>query len=167
MDHSARLEAQAHRNFAPKCFNKTWELMGEYQERPGEALADELILNAATSLWHWCQRRDVTAVNRSVGTWLLARAYTVVGRHEEARHWAGRSLKWARQAGSKPFYVGYAHEAMARAYIDSDPAQVVRELERARQMVSRVDNQELGTLLIDDLNELEDRLEVEMEAPSG
>ncbi len=165
MDQNARLEAQAHRNFAPKCFNKTWELIGQYEEEPSPALADKLVLNAATSLWHWCQRSDVTAINKSVGTWLLARAYAVVDRPQEARHWAKRSLDWAQEAGSKPFYEGYAHEAMARSYVHSDPKRAREALERAQASVREVDNDELGTLLVDDLKELEERLK-RVQAPA-
>ena len=102
---------QAHRHFAVACFNRTWE----YLDRPQRVADDReaMVLCAMASLWHWMQRSDCAARHRSVGHWQVSRALAVAGRGEEAMHHARQSLVHA--AGEGPFYVGYAHEAIARA----------------------------------------------------
>lgn len=145
---------RAHRHFAPSCFNETWEMLEALGDEPTPEAIDELVLTAAASLWHWTQRSDVTDQNLSVGAWLLARVYAVAKRHDEAMHWARRSLELAERAGEKPFYVGYAYEALARACAAAKPDEA-REYEAlAREHAASVGDEESRRLLVADLESL-------------
>lgn len=144
-------ERRAHKHFAPSCFNRTWELLEDFDSDRDAERQDELVLTAAASLWHWTQRDDVTAKNRSVGAWLLSRVYSVVDRRQEALYWAQRSLDLAEKAEAEPFYVGYAYEAFARAHQGSDPDEAKRYLELAEEQARSVDDEETRRLLEKDL----------------
>lgn len=151
MDETLSDDQEVHRSFAPRCFNRTWELLDELGDNPSEDEADAAVLTAAASMWHWTQREDVTEKNLSVGAWLLSRVHAVAGRSEEAVYWADRSLQLAEKAGSEPFYLGYAYEALARAYGPSDADRAQQYLEVARDQAASVDDAELRELLEQDL----------------
>lgn len=112
----------AHRYFAAHCFNTAWSIL----EREGRTPEDDeqMIHTAHASLWHWTQRADATTRNLAIGYWQLARIYATTGRAGEARRYAARCLAYSQDAG--PFYLGYAHEALARAEL------LAGEHERAR-----------------------------------
>jgi len=101
----------AHRHFSADCFNRTWTLI-EKADRTADD-NEAMILCALASLWHWTQRPDCTDVNLSVGHWQVSRVYALAGQGDNAMRHAGRSLALA--AGASSFYIGYAHEAVARA----------------------------------------------------
>jgi hypothetical protein len=103
--------ARAHRHFASNCFNLAWDYIDRTVRRPADDEA--MVLAAAASLWHWTQRADCTAQNLSIGHWQLSRVYALAGQGETALRHALRSLEFAE--GGPAFYVGYAHEAAARA----------------------------------------------------
>jgi len=101
----------AHRHFSAECFNQTWPLIDKLDRT--EADDEAMILSATASLWHWMQRADCTDRNLSIGHWQVSRVYALLGKGENAMRHAKRSLALA--TGSSPFYVGYGHEAVARA----------------------------------------------------
>jgi hypothetical protein len=103
--------ARAHRHFSASCFNQTWGFI----DKPDRTARDneEMALSASASLWHWMQRPDCSDQNLSVGHWQLSRVYALVGQGKIAMRHAQRSLALA--AACSRFYVGYAHEAIARA----------------------------------------------------
>ena len=65
------------------------------------------------SLWHWTQRGDCTDTNLSIGYWQAARVYALAGEAPNARKYARLCLDITPTDDA--FYLGYAHEAMARA----------------------------------------------------
>jgi hypothetical protein len=101
----------AHRYFAAHCFNHTWTLIDKTDR--SDADNEAMILCALASLWHWTQRPDRTNQSLSIGHWQAARVYALVGQGDNSMRHALHSLELA--GGSPPFYVGYAHEAIARA----------------------------------------------------
>jgi hypothetical protein len=126
--------AAAHRYFAVEAFNFTWLLIDKHRS-PDEN--EKMILTAMASLWHWTQRDDCTPQNLSVGHWQVARVYALVGQGENAWSHAERALHFA--AGSPPFYVGYAHEALARAAaVLRDQAASAENLALARACAAQV-----------------------------
>lgn len=145
------LEA-AHRYFAPHCFNRAWDLIDE----PTRSVEnDETMLQLAmASLWHWNQRPDVTARNRSVGAWQVSRAHALAGRGEEAMRYGQMSL--AAGAAEPPFYRGYAHEAMARARMVLGDARGTGEhLAAAHRLLGEVTDPEEHEMLEKDLRTIE------------
>ena len=103
--------AAAHRFFAANCFNAVWELL----DKPDRTDEDDeqMIALAHASVWHWTQREDRLPRNLSVGYWQLSRVYAILGHGERARHYGNLSLAAAQE--EEPFYLGYAHEALARS----------------------------------------------------
>jgi hypothetical protein len=140
--------AAAHRYFAVECFNQTWNLI----DKPARTADDDeaMILTALASLWHWTQRADCTPQNLSVGHWQASRAFALAGQGANARRHAERSLHFA--AGCPPFYVGYAHEALARAArLIGDRAAADEHLQKARICAAAVTDLTERKMLADDL----------------
>jgi hypothetical protein len=141
----------AHRHFAAGCFNRTWTLIEKTDRTPADDEA--MLLTASASLWHWTQRADRTDQNLSVGHWQLSRVYSLLGRGDDAMRHAEQSLLYAN--GSPPFYVGYAHEAIARAALKLGNVPLCQEhLQQARSLAATVCDQNDRTLLEGDLQSL-------------
>lgn len=103
--------AQAHRYFAAHCFNLTWELIDKPDRTPAD---DEMMLHGSiASLWHWKHCEHCTDTNLSVGYWQLARIETLLRHTASALAHAEICLRHSEHL--PPFYLGYAHEALARA----------------------------------------------------
>lgn len=144
-------EAQGHRFFATNCFNRTWELID--MSNRTEADNEQMLLRAYSSFWHWTQRDDCTARNLSIGYWLLSRVHALLKHPDLARQYGELSLKHA--GGEPPFFVGYAHEALARAArVAGDHAQHDRHLTNAWLFAAKVTEAEDRKLLEKDLESL-------------
>jgi hypothetical protein len=102
---------RGHRFFSAECYNRTWELIEKSDRTGGDDEA--MVLSTLASLWHWMQRPDCTEQKLSIGHWQVSRVYALVGRGDDAMRHAQRSLAFS--TGAEPFYVGYAHESIARA----------------------------------------------------
>ena len=66
-------------------------------------------------MWHWTQREDCTPQTMSVGYWQASRIFAILGRAEAAQRYAELCLRYSEQEPEKPFFLGYAYEALARA----------------------------------------------------
>lgn len=104
---------KAHRHFSAGNFNAAWDLI----DLPGRSPAqnDDLLLTAMASLWHWTRREDCGPRHRSIGWWQCSRAAVLAGHAALALHCGERCLSEAALDGGAPFYVGFGHEAVARA----------------------------------------------------
>lgn len=103
--------AQAHRYFAAHCFNRTWELIDKPDRTPED---DEMMLHGSiASLWHWKNCEHCSDTILSVGYWQISRVYTLLKRPAGALVHAETCLRLSEHL--PPFYLGYAHEALARA----------------------------------------------------
>ncbi|MDP9174087.1 MAG: hypothetical protein M3O30_09510 [Planctomycetota bacterium] len=121
--------ALAHQYFSADCFNRAWALIEKAQRTPEEN--EEMILSALASLWHWTQRADHTPQNLSIAHWQVSRTFSLLKSGENAMHHARQSLKYS--IGLEPFFVGYAHEATARAAaLLKDQDRFSRHLKKAR-----------------------------------
>lgn len=140
--------AVAHRHFAPACFNRVWELLEKPDRTPAEN--DEMLLAAMSSVWHWSQHPECQPRNLAVGYWQISRVYAVLGNGLEARRFAARS---AQHAGEEtPFYMAYAHEALARAgRVLNDEDAAARHLAEARHLMTKVTDAEQREMLSADL----------------
>jgi hypothetical protein len=143
----------AHRYFSAECFNRAWELIDQTERTPEE---DETMLQLAyASLWHWSQRPECTDRQRSVGYWQLARIYALLGQAEPARRYARLSLEAARRGELKPFFWGYAWEALARAEtVAGNRAEADHSLKQALACAQQVEREEDRRLLLADLERL-------------
>jgi hypothetical protein len=103
--------AAAHRWFSADYFNRVWALL-EKADRTAED-NERMISLCHASLAHWQDRPDCTAQNLSIGWWQLSRVHAVLGQGELAMHTALHCLDASHD--EPPFFLGYAHEAIARA----------------------------------------------------
>lgn len=143
IDHAA-----AHRFFAADCFNRAWELLDLPSRTAEQARTLEALAHA--SVFHWMQRQDCTPRNLSIGYWQLARVYAVLSNGAEALRHAGTCL--THSDGLAPFYLGYAHEALARAYaLLGDDANMQAHLERAATLAMGVEDASSRDALVADL----------------
>ncbi len=146
----------AHRFFAADCFNRVWELLDKAARTAEDN--EEMIRLAIASHWHWTQRPDCTAENLSISYWQIARVYAVLGQADNSRRYAERCLAVSQEPEVAPFFAGYAYEALARAeYVAGDRDLVDRYVREARTLAGQVSDPEERTLLLDDLNDLDER----------
>lgn len=140
--------AAAHAYFAAHCFNRAWELM----EKPDRSSDDELLMVALNqaSIYHWLQRPDCDSHRLSIGYWQASRIQALLRNSAQARHYAEVCLAQSHEL--EPFYVGYAHEALARAArLDGDAAQVEKHQTLGRALAGQVNDTDERHALLKDL----------------
>jgi DNA-binding transcriptional MerR regulator len=113
------------RLLAAQLFNETWRLM-EKEERTRQD-DDRMIHTAHASRYHWGQVRDATPAHLARGEWQVSRVYTVLERPEPALHHARRVLDLCQENGIGDWDLGFAYEALARAYAVAGDADQARE----------------------------------------
>ncbi len=125
----------AHKYFAAHCFNGAWDLI----EKPNRTPADDRLMVALSqaSIFHWLNRPDCTDRNLSIGYWQASRVQALLGNAIEARRHGETCLAFS--GALEPFYLGYAHEALARAAIlAGDAAGADAHLAQAEAQAARV-----------------------------
>ena len=144
--------AAAHRHFAAKCFNDAWDLI-EKPERTAEDNRRMVALSQA-SFYHWLEREDCDDRRIAVGYWQISRVQALAGNAAEAVRLGELCL--SHSGDLKPFFIGYAHEALARAYkLAGDEREAARHLAIAKVQVVKVEETEDRALLEADLKGLE------------
>jgi hypothetical protein len=142
----------AHKYFSAYCFNKTWE----YMEKDGRRSTEEhltMLHTAIASLWHWTEREDTTPENLSVGHWQVSRVYCLLKQPHNARTYGLQALKHAQELSA--FYKGYAYETLARAEMIVNNRVIMKtHLEKAREMLAQVEDEEEKQLLAKDLESI-------------
>jgi hypothetical protein len=129
-------EAFAHRRFSGMAFNRTWELLDKSDRTEREN--DEMLAATFASLWHWLNRPDATDLNLSIGYWQIARVFTVLGDGPNGVAWGEKCL--AVSQNQPPFYLAYAHEAMARGYrMLGDESKKQEHRAQARKLAEKVE----------------------------
>ena len=146
--------AAAHKYFAAHCFNAAWDIL-EKSTRTAEDERLMVALNQA-SIYHWLNRPDCEPKRLSIGYWQASRIQAVLGNAAEARRFAEVCLSYS--ADLEPFFLGYAHEALARAaYVAAETGIAEAHLELASAHAALVSRKEDRELLIKDLEGLRQR----------
>lgn len=146
------LEAASHRQVAVEQFNRTWELLDK--EGRTDAEDAEMLTAAFTSRHHWREIGD--SKNYSVSDWQVSRVAAVLGYPDLAREYGRRCLEEASSAELSPFYVGYGHEALARAaLLAGNRDETKRHLASAHELLDQVVDSSARDLLAADLAELD------------
>ncbi len=145
---SSETPHDCHRIMAAEMFNATWELLDAGDRSPE---ADRTLLATAYASWaHW--RRVGMPKNFSVSDWQMSRVWSVIGDAARTGEHGAEALRIAEDDGLGPFYVGYGHEALARAAaLAGDRAAVDRHLAAAEALLSQVDEAESADVLRADL----------------
>ena len=154
MSNESPLETTEHRQIAVALFNRSWELLDK--DPRTDADNAEMLTAAFTSRYHWRQIGEPK--HFSVSDWQVSRVAAVLGYPDLAEEYGRRSLEVASQAGLRPFYVGYAYEALARAArLAGNRAVFAKHLAAAQEMLDQVEDAGERNLLTADLAELEPR----------
>lgn len=140
--------AAAHRYFAAACFNEAWDLIEKQHRTPADD--HRMIALSLASIYHWSERPDCGAKQRSVGYWQASRVHALAGLASEARRYGELCL--AESSDLEPLYVGYAHEALARAArLAGEIALADEHLAHARGFAAQVADADERRLLEADL----------------
>jgi len=143
---------EAHRHFSADFFNRTWDLLDRSARDAGDT--ETMISLAHASLAHWRAREDCSARNLSIGYWLLSRVLSIAGRPGEARRYGLLCLDASEL--ESPFYLAYAHEAIARAAeLEGDIEGSLVHLDAARKLLGAIGNEEERRMLETDLESLD------------
>lgn len=146
------LQSGEHRRIAVLLFNRTWELLEQDSRTAAENA--EMLTAAFASRYHW--RQVGGAKKFSVSDWQVSRVAATLGYPDLAEEYGHRSLEIASASNLGPFYVGYAHEALARAArLAGNRDAAAEHLRAAYDMLELVDDAEERDLLAPDLAELD------------
>lgn len=141
-------KAELHKYFSVHCFNEAWKLIDK-QNRTSEE-NDEMVHYALASLFHWSKRKDCTDRHKSIGCWQIARCYALTRNLEQAERYGKLCVKFSENEG--PFYLGYAHEALARVHsIDGNADLRNEHLQFAKNLCDKINNKEEKEILLADL----------------
>ena len=156
MSKSAEFDiSAAHKHFSAHCFNKAWDLIEKADRTPED---DRLMvaLNQA-SIYHWLQRDDCDSQRLSVGYWQASRIQALLGNAAEALRLAEVCRSFSGEL--KPFYHGYAHEALARAHrLAGSTKEVAHHLKLSGELAARIGDKGERQLLLADLEQLKNGL---------
>jgi hypothetical protein len=141
-------QENCHSFFSVYCFNTAWTLMEKTDRTPEED--DQMIFLSHTSLWHWMQRADCQNANLSIGYWQASRIHSILGRPDDARHYAKLCLRYSQE--ESPFLRAYANEALARAErIAGNGALAAKYHAEAMQLAESVEEADDRKILLADL----------------
>lgn len=141
----------SHSYFSTHCFNKAWELIDKTDRTP----EDERLMVALNqaSIYHWLQRDDCNNQRLSVGYWQASRIQALRGNATEALRLAEVCLSYSGELA--PFYLGYAHEALARAHkLAANAVDAASHLSSAQRLAAKVGDKDERELLVADLDQL-------------
>lgn len=138
----------AHKYFSADCFNRAWTLIDKAGRTADEN--EQMLALAHASVWHWLERDDCEPRNLAIGYWQLSRVYALIRHGERAAHYGNLSL--TASADEPPFFLAYAHEALARAAaLVGDVTVMSEHLTQARRLAEMVKEAEDRQLLLADL----------------
>jgi hypothetical protein len=142
-------KAAAHRFFSVDCFNRTWTLIEKPDRSPVED--EQMLLLAQASLWHWTQREDCSDRNLSIGYWQVSRVHALRGEGGNALQCAESCLRYSQH--QPPFFLAYAHEAMARAaFLNDETRRASDHMREANRLATQVTDPEERVALERDLD---------------
>ena len=138
--HSQKLAAQF--------FNEAWKYIEKPDRTPDEDLL--MIHLAHASRLHWQFAGD--ASHWATGEWQISRVYSVLKRSEPAIYHARVSLRIAMENNLRPFLLGCAHEAIARALAIVTGHSVAEHIAKARHFGCQIADAEEKRVLEGDLS---------------
>jgi|TARA_B100001079_G_scaffold31539_1_gene23825 hypothetical protein len=144
-------KAELHKHFSTHCFNEAWKLMENNDRTPEET--EEMVHFAMASLFHWSKREDCTDRYKSIGCWQVSRCYALSGNLEQAERYGKLCLEFSENEG--PFYLGYAHEALARVHgLNGNTDLKDEHLQMAKELCHQIKDKEEKELLEADLSNI-------------
>lgn len=100
---------------AKQTFNEAWKYLVKKKLNKEEKIS---LLNLVhTSFYLWQQVPACSTTNTSISLWQISRAYAHTGNGTNALLFAEQNIKLCKKEKPDAFYIAYAHESAARAYI--------------------------------------------------
>ncbi|MCH7762611.1 MAG: hypothetical protein IIB95_02570 [Candidatus Marinimicrobia bacterium] len=141
-------QAELHKHFSIHCFNKAWELIDKTDRSEEET--EEMVHYAMASLFHWSKREDCTERHKSIGCRQVSRCYALAGDLDQAERYGKLCLEFSEN--EEPFYLGYAHETLARVHaLNGNTKEKGKHLNIARSLSETIKDKEEKELLLADL----------------
>lgn len=141
-------KTELHKHFSTHCFNKAWELIDNTNRSEEET--EEMVHYAMASLFHWSKREDCTDRHKSIGCWQVSRCYALAGELDQAERYGKLCLDFSEN--EEPFYLGYAHEALARVHaLNGNTKEKEKHLNIANDLSAKIKDKEEKELLLTDL----------------
>lgn len=142
-------DASDERKLGIALFNATWTLL-EKEDRTRDE-DDTMLHMAHASRYHW-GASNCPPQNLARGEWQCSRVYAVLGRAEPCLHHAQRVLDICVESGIGDWDLGFAYEAMARAYaVAGDGEQARAYTEQALAAAENIVEDGERELLLGDL----------------
>ena len=123
-----------HRKIATELFTGVFTLLDKAERTCAEN--DRMIHAAHASRYHW--DHCGSPVNFAMGEWQCSRVHSALGQSDAAIYHGLRALELAEDHDLGPFHLGYAHEALARAFAGRDPAKAAHHLQRAHEIAAEM-----------------------------
>jgi len=140
----------AHRYFSAACFNAAWDMIDKPDRTPAED--EQMLLRTFASFYHWTQRAECTAENRSIALWQISRVYILLKQPDNARRYAEQCRAESEDPNLPPFCLAYAYEALARSeMLAGDTAKMNAYLAEARAITERMSDLEAKEMVLKDL----------------
>ena len=136
------------RKLAAQFFNEAWKYIEKPDRTPDEDLL--MIHLAHASRLHWQFAGD--ASHWATGEWQISRVYSILKRSEPAIYHARVSLRIAMENNLRPFLLGCAHEAIARAMAIATGRSVAEHIAKARHFGCQIADAEEKRVLEGDLS---------------
>ena len=127
-------DSKTHRHYAVQFFNDAWALLEKKSRTPEDDA--RMIHMAHASRMHW--EFVGSARNWAVGEWQIARVYSELTMPHAAIYHAKRCLDLIKQAGITGFFLGSAHEGMARALRTAKDPSAQQHLDEARRILTEL-----------------------------
>ncbi|WP_409271764.1 hypothetical protein V1499_19350 [Neobacillus sp. SCS-31] len=129
------VDRETHRKLAISLFNYTWDLIEKIERSEAD---DESMINAAhASRFHWGLAGN--PLNFARGEWQISRVYSLIGRAEPALYHANKSFDLCLNNDLGAFDLGFAYEALARAYaVQGDKQKRDENILMAKQAAQKV-----------------------------
>lgn len=144
-------KAALHKHFSTHCFNESWKLIDK--ENRSDEENEEMVHYAMASLFHWSKREDCTDRHKSIGCWQVSRCYALAGGHEQAERYGKLCLEFSEK--EEPFYLGYAHETLARVHgLNGNTDLKDKHLQIAKELCHQIKDKEKKELLEADLSNI-------------
>jgi len=144
-------KTELHKYFSSHCFNKAWDLIDKTDRTDEES--EEMVHYAMASLFHWSKRDDCTDRHKSIGCWQVSRCYALAGNMEHAERYGKLCLEFSEN--DEPFYLGYAHEALARVHaLSGNRKEKEKHFTIAIDLSEKIKDKEEKELLLTDLKSI-------------
>ncbi|WDL96437.1 hypothetical protein [Alicyclobacillus sp. ALC3] len=139
------VDKEVHKKLAVDLFNLTWDLIEKINR--SEIDNGEMVNAAHASRFHW--GLVGSPLNLARGEWQISRVYSVLGRSEPSLFHAKKSLEICLDSQLGDFDLGFAYEAMARAYaVQGDSMQRDQNIRLAKYAADRIGKEDDRTWLL-------------------